>query len=286
MVFEKLHKFIGKNIKALVSQGDQPCCLRLQKNRVFYVREDMMRRATNVRRRRCRCSCSNCLSSGDEETPSKLDASCAARALRISGAWPATGRAQLLLSVPWLADRFAAAMLSARCCCVSGTARAPSWARLAPASTTVSALKAGPLNFKPRHAVLPFLQVARDKLVALGACIGKFTHSGKFRLTIGALDLLAQYAKYKVGWEIVWWVPKGHALGGGGWGFGARLCWVCAQPAGAARHVQGGLGAVQAGQCAGPTEHRACTARGEQACVWWGSWVAVAVPGDAEGGRV
>lgn len=49
MVFEKLHKFIGKNIKALVSQGDQPCCLRLQKNRVFYVREDVMRRATNVR---------------------------------------------------------------------------------------------------------------------------------------------------------------------------------------------------------------------------------------------
>lgn len=34
--------------------------------------------------------------------------------------------------------------------------------------------------------------------MALGTCIGKFTHSGKFRVTIGALDLLAQYAKYKV----------------------------------------------------------------------------------------
>ena len=45
----------------------------------------------------------------------------------------------------------------------------------------------------------PAPQVARDKLVALGTCIGKFTHSGKFRVTIGALDLLAQYAKYKVG---------------------------------------------------------------------------------------
>jgi ribosome biogenesis protein Nip4 len=42
------------------------------------------------------------------------------------------------------------------------------------------------------------LQVARDKLVALGTNIGKFTHSGKFRLTIGALELLASYAKYKV----------------------------------------------------------------------------------------
>lgn len=40
--------------------------------------------------------------------------------------------------------------------------------------------------------------VARDNLIALGVCIGKFTHSGKFRLTIGALDVLGQYAKYKV----------------------------------------------------------------------------------------
>lgn len=86
-VFEKLHKFIGKNIKALVERPDDPHCLRLQRNRVFYVREDLMRRATNV---------------------------------------------------------------------------------------------------------------ARDKLVALGTCIGRFTHSGKFRLTIGALDILAQHAKHKV----------------------------------------------------------------------------------------
>jgi 60S ribosome subunit biogenesis protein NIP7 len=42
------------------------------------------------------------------------------------------------------------------------------------------------------------LQVARDKLVALGTSIGKLTHSGKFRLTIGALDVIAQHAKYKV----------------------------------------------------------------------------------------
>jgi len=49
-VFEKLHKFIGKNIKSLIDRPDQPHCLRLQRNRVFYVREDLMRRATNVRR--------------------------------------------------------------------------------------------------------------------------------------------------------------------------------------------------------------------------------------------
>ena len=44
----------------------------------------------------------------------------------------------------------------------------------------------------------PSLQVARDKLAHLGTCIGKLTHSGKFRLTVGCLELLAAYAKYKV----------------------------------------------------------------------------------------
>jgi 60S ribosome subunit biogenesis protein NIP7 len=29
-------------------------------------------------------------------------------------------------------------------------------------------------------------------------CVGKFTHSDKFRLTIGALELLAAHAKHKV----------------------------------------------------------------------------------------
>jgi 60S ribosome subunit biogenesis protein NIP7 len=40
--------------------------------------------------------------------------------------------------------------------------------------------------------------VSRDKLISLGSCLGKFTHSGKFRLTIGALDILASHAKFKV----------------------------------------------------------------------------------------
>ncbi|KAK2077826.1 ribosome biosynthesis protein nip7 [Prototheca wickerhamii] len=87
LVFEKLHKYLGKSIKSLVERTDEPYCFRLQRNRVFYVSEKLMRRATNI---------------------------------------------------------------------------------------------------------------ARDKLVALGTCVGKFTHSGKFHLTIGALDILAQYAKYKV----------------------------------------------------------------------------------------
>ncbi|CAG9464089.1 unnamed protein product [Pedinophyceae sp. YPF-701] len=87
VVFEKLYKFIGKNIQSIVGSGSDAYCLRLHKQRVYYVRESIMRRATCI---------------------------------------------------------------------------------------------------------------ARDKLASLGVCIGKFTHSNKFRLTIGALEILSQWAKYKV----------------------------------------------------------------------------------------
>lgn len=42
------------------------------------------------------------------------------------------------------------------------------------------------------------VSIGRDQLVSLGLCIGKFTHSDKFKLMVGALDLLAAHAKYKV----------------------------------------------------------------------------------------
>ena len=95
MVFEKLYKFIGRDIKSLIERPDGLYCFRLQKSRVYYVSEALMKRATNV---------------------------------------------------------------------------------------------------------------ARDKLVALGVVVGKLTHSGKFRLTIGALDLLAQHAKHKVFVGVFVWV--------------------------------------------------------------------------------
>ncbi|KAH9765772.1 60S ribosome subunit biogenesis protein NIP7-like [Citrus sinensis] len=40
--------------------------------------------------------------------------------------------------------------------------------------------------------------IARPKLVSLGTCIGKFTHGGKFHLTIQALSLVAANARHKV----------------------------------------------------------------------------------------
>lgn len=40
--------------------------------------------------------------------------------------------------------------------------------------------------------------VARKNLVSLGACLGKFTKSGKFHLHVTALDFLAPYAPQKI----------------------------------------------------------------------------------------
>jgi ribosome biogenesis protein Nip4 len=48
MVFEKLYKFIGKDIKSMIERPDGRFCLRLHKNRVYYVSEALMKKATNV----------------------------------------------------------------------------------------------------------------------------------------------------------------------------------------------------------------------------------------------
>lgn len=47
--------------------------------------------------------------------------------------------------------------------------------------------------------------VERSKLMSLGICFGKFTKTGKFRLHITALDVMAKHAKYKI-----WIKPNGE----------------------------------------------------------------------------
>ncbi|KAJ1939695.1 60S ribosome subunit biogenesis protein NIP7 [Linderina pennispora] len=94
VLFEKLTKYIGRNIVHLIDRPDEPYCFRLQKDRVYYVSESIMRKATSV---------------------------------------------------------------------------------------------------------------GRHNLISLGTCFGKFTKTGKFRMHITALPLLAQYAKYKV-----WVKPNGE----------------------------------------------------------------------------
>ena len=48
--------------------------------------------------------------------------------------------------------------------------------------------------------------VSRDELITLGVCFGKFTKTHRFRLKITCLDILSQYAKYKV------WVKPGAEM--------------------------------------------------------------------------
>lgn len=50
-VFQKLAKYIGENVKLLVDRPDGNYCFRLHKDRVYYVSEQLMRRATNIARK-------------------------------------------------------------------------------------------------------------------------------------------------------------------------------------------------------------------------------------------
>lgn len=47
--------------------------------------------------------------------------------------------------------------------------------------------------------------IARPNLLSLGTCLGKFTKTGKFRLHITALDIIAPHARYNV-----WVKPNGE----------------------------------------------------------------------------
>ncbi|KAL4221413.1 ribosome biosynthesis protein nip7 [Mactra antiquata] len=46
--FEKLSKYIGENIKLLLDRPDGSYCFRLHKDRVYYVHEELMKRAASV----------------------------------------------------------------------------------------------------------------------------------------------------------------------------------------------------------------------------------------------
>lgn len=51
----------------------------------------------------------------------------------------------------------------------------------------------------------PKIYPEREKLISLGICLGKFTKSGKFRLHITSLPILAEHARYKI-----WVKPNGE----------------------------------------------------------------------------
>lgn len=63
-------------------------------------------------------------------------------------------------------------------------------------------------NHYPYHTKLtppPITVPEREKLTSLGICLGKFTKSGKFRLHITSLPILAEHARYKI-----WVKPNGE----------------------------------------------------------------------------
>ena len=49
-VLAKLFTFVGKNIETVLQRSDAPHSLRLHKKRVYYVRDDVLKRATSVGR--------------------------------------------------------------------------------------------------------------------------------------------------------------------------------------------------------------------------------------------
>ena len=49
-LFEKLANYIGRNISHLIDRPSDPHCFRIQKDRVYYVRESIARLATSVSR--------------------------------------------------------------------------------------------------------------------------------------------------------------------------------------------------------------------------------------------
>ncbi|KAJ8904569.1 hypothetical protein NDN08_001087 [Rhodosorus marinus] len=55
-VFEKLSKFIGTNVKLMIERKDKEIyCFRLQKDRVYYTSEELMKKATNISRDSLAC---------------------------------------------------------------------------------------------------------------------------------------------------------------------------------------------------------------------------------------
>lgn len=66
-------------------------------------------------------------------------------------------------------------------------------------------LHASRVYYMPESIANLATSIARPSLLSLGTCLGKFTKTGKFRLHITALDIIAPHARYKV-----WIKPNGE----------------------------------------------------------------------------
>ena len=200
-VFEKLFKFVGKNLKNIVDRADQPHCFRLHKK----VRPSATVVPASPRVPRLPPA-------PDRENPQTLFPT---RPVPVPGR-PAP---RLATTVMRKYPRFRTASVDeaqtiymVEFLRLSRRDRGRGFARLPPrrrlvlpsprALTSVpstSSLAPAQRVYYVREDIMKrATSIARDQLVSLGVCIGKFTHSDKFRLTIGALELLAAHAKHKV----------------------------------------------------------------------------------------
>lgn len=59
-------------------------------------------------------------------------------------------------------------------------------------------LHRGRVYYVPQRVAAHAGNVSKKNLHGLGTCMGKFTKSGKFKLHVTALDVLAAHARYKV----------------------------------------------------------------------------------------
>lgn len=66
-------------------------------------------------------------------------------------------------------------------------------------------LHASRVYYMPLEIANLATSIARPNLLSLGTCLGKFTKTGKFRLHVTALDVIAPHARYKV-----WIKPNGE----------------------------------------------------------------------------
>ncbi|MCJ1231783.1 ribosome biosynthesis protein nip7 [Toensbergia leucococca] len=65
-------------------------------------------------------------------------------------------------------------------------------------SRPVFRLHASRVYYLPLSLANLATSIPRQNLLSLGTCLGKFTKTGKFRLHITALDVIAPHARYKV----------------------------------------------------------------------------------------
>lgn len=183
-MFEKLHKYVGKSVESLVNRKDQPHVFRLHK-KVLHFSLRPLRSPSQPLHRFPRLDCSPLCRPGH----------CALHPLSLPGAQ----------RVYYVREEIMKRAISVRAQTPRPHSPPVNFAvALRQAAAHALALPVHTVSLPPSyplissHAPLAPLQVSRENLIAFGSSMGKFTHSGKFILTIGALDLIAQHAKYKV----------------------------------------------------------------------------------------